>query len=258
MRRRVPILAAEAFSAAADEMIFNEVVHWIKNDREATEALSRSLREMGQTRFVNMTSGMMDSRVSLVLYAGNGNVVKIMPESHVSQEFLFQMPAISETQVRTEDRKYLIRTYPWLSSRQTTTKEDVETLRRHTAILGQEFNAGDDTPRNIMRLPDAEGTLVSIDADTFTTSREGLMYGPEMVQAWKDYVAELFPVYKSGELPRQNADTSFEYVMRYNREARLSRFDPLAPSPAVYIPADGAHTPQRRSFWDLFPKIQHD
>ncbi len=258
LRRRVPIYATEAFSNAADEMIFNQAAVWIKQDPQANDVLGAALREMGQYRFINMTSGMMDSRISLVLYAGNGNVVKIMPDNYQGGEYVFQMPPVSQTKVGTSDRNYLIKTYPYVASHRTMTREDVEMLRRQAGILGQEFNPGDDTPGNLKNLPDAEGTLFSIDDDTFTMAHGGLNYGPELLVAWKNYIAELFPVYKEGKIPAQTANTNFEYVMNYNREARLSRFDPLAPSPIVYKAADGAPTSQRRSFWEIITKLHHD
>ncbi len=258
LRRRVPIFATEAFRNAADEMVFNEVTNWIKYDPQAHDALSAALREMGQTRFINMTSGMMDARVSLVLYAGNGNVVKIMPDSFMGEELLFQMPPVKERKVPTEDRNYVIRTYPWIAEHKPCTQEDVEIMRKDIGILGMEFIPGDDTPRNLRRLPDAEGTRVSVDADTFGISRDGLNYGPELIANWREYLAELFPVYRAGEIPRQTADTNFEYVMNYNRESKLSRFDPLAPSPIVHLAADGAPTSPKRSFWEIITRLHHD
>ncbi|MCB1841259.1 MAG: hypothetical protein KDI61_13515 [Alphaproteobacteria bacterium] len=258
LRYKVPVIASEAFNDATAEMIFNEVTNWIKYDPQANEALSLALREMGQRRFISMTSGIMDSRVSLVLYAGNGHVVKIIPSSYSPKDYVFQMPPISERKVQTDQRDYLICTYPWLAEHKESTRADVEMLRKETGILGQEFIPGDDTPRNIRRLPDAEQTLVSIDADTFTTSRDGLNYGPELLAAWHEYLAELFPVYKLGALPPQTSDTSFDFVMNYNREARLSRFDPLAPSPIVHMTADGAPTSKKHSFWEIFTKLHHD
>lgn len=239
-------------------MQFNEVTNWIKYDRQANDALSGTLREMGQTRFINMTSGIMDARVSLVLYAGNGNVVKIMPTSFSGDDLVFQMPPISQRRVQTEDRDYTICTYPWLAEHKPCTQEDVEILRKDIGILGMEFIEGDDTPRNLKRLPDREGTLVSIDADTFRISRDGLNHGPELLAAWHEYLTELFPVYRDGTIPRQTKDTNFDFFMNYNREARLSRFDPLAASPIVYLTADGAPTSKKHSFWEIFTKLHHD
>lgn len=253
---RVPIIASEAFYRATEEMMFNETANWIKYDHKSIGALSEALREMGQTRFINMNAGTEEARVSLVLYAGDGNIVKIMPRSYTGPDYPLQMPPISERDVDTEDRAYVIRTYPYLDP-QKVTQDDVEYVRQVIGALGLDFNPGDDTPRNLMHLPDKERTLVAIDADTFREASGGRNYGPELVQAWQDYLAELFPAYKDGAIPRQTQDTDFRFRMNANRDTGLSRFDPLSANPAIYAPMDRATKP-KHGFWDIFTKLGHD
>lgn len=253
---RVPIIASEAFYRATEEMMFNETANWIKYDHKSIGALSQALRDMGQTRFINMNAGTEEARISLVLYAGDGNIVKIMPRSYTGPDYPLQMPPISERDVETEDRAYVIRTYPYLTP-QKVTQDDVEYVRRVIGALGLDFNPGDDTPRNLMHLPDKERTLVAIDADTFRETRGGPNYGPELVQAWQDYLAEIFPAYKDGAIPRQTQDTDFRFKMNANHETGLSRFDPLSANPAVYATMDRATKP-KHSFWDIFTKLGHD
>lgn len=254
---KVPIIASDAFYRATQEMMFNETANWIKYDHQSIDVLSQTLWEMGQTRFINMNAGTQEARISLVLYAGDGNIVKIMPRSYSGNDYALQVPAVSERTVETDTRSYVIRTYPYILSR-AITEQDVETMRRTAGALGMEFNPGDDTPRNLIALPDKEGTLASIDADTFRTKRDGLNHGPELVEAWRDYIAELFPVYKQGELPPQTANTKFNLKMNYNPKTGFSRFEPLSDTPVIYARTDGPPAKARHSFWDIFARPGYD
>ncbi len=252
MRSKTPLIASDAFYRATQEMMFNETAFNIKHDPQAVPAIADELRRMGQRRFINMTSGTQDARVSLVLYAGDGIVTKIMPDSYSGTEHPYQLPAITSSLVETEDRQYRINTYPYVPSRGET-KADVEEYREIMGELGLKIHEGDDTTRNLRRLPDNDGTLVGIDADMFSTMRGGLQFDDELQQAWFDYLAELYPMYEHG-IPRQTSETSFAIMSPHDRNAKLLGFDHTCEDPIIRLHENAPKAEQSggRSFWSYF------
>ncbi|MCB9975023.1 MAG: hypothetical protein H6856_05250 [Rhodospirillales bacterium] len=248
--KREPIVASDAFYMAADYGMFNETASQIRYDHQAVRAISEALRDMGQRRLISMNGGLREAMVSLVFYAGDGNLIKVMPTSFKGGDYPLQLPPVSERKVETDVRSYVIRTYPYIQSKEVS-NNDVLLMKRTAEALGFEFNDGDDTPRNLMTLPDRDSTLVSIDADAFKTSRGGLNYGPDLYEQWLEYLSELFPAYKEGEISRQTNETDFTARMKYNRESGLARFDPLSQTPIQYIRNDQSPAPKRH-WWDIF------
>lgn len=253
--KRSPVHASDAFYSASSQGKFNETANHIKYDPQAVGVIDQALREMGQHHLISMNGSLTDAMVSLVFYAGDGNLIKVMPHSYRGDDYVLQLPPISEKLVETDMRAYMVRTYPFIHSRPTT-QSDVELMKRTAGALGMEFNPGDDTPRNLMTLPDAEGTLVSVDADAFRTARDGLNYGPELYRQWQDYLAELFPAYKKGKITEQTAQTDFTFRMNYNAQSHLLRFDPLSANPFVYDLND-SKPPEKRHWWDIFTGPGH-
>lgn len=249
--KRVPVIASEAFYRATYESMFNATANSLKIDHQAVVALQEELRNMGQTRFLNMTCGIEDSRESLVLYAGDGNVIKIQPTSIQGGDFIYQIPPISQRIVHTDLQSYSIETFPFITSRGETI-EDVKTLQHNAQILGLNIHDGDDTPRNMRKLPDGMGTITSLDRNTFSVARSGLNYGPETLQAWHNYLAQLFPIYKIGEIPKQTPDTNFAYIMNYDHNHHIQCFDPLSQNPITYAHDDKSTSNTKRSFWSFF------
>ncbi len=211
----------DTFNDLCGSMPLNESVRRLEWDDDTVFEIKKALREMGQTRFVPLARKSSDAMISLPLYAGNGMVIKIIPRTYsdVSVNSIFKLPPVTVDSISGKNGEFLIKTYPWISPRGIT-MESVEHMRRQLGDLGLKFNTNDDQPRNIHRLPDKNGTLISVDEDIYS----GSLVDDEFTQAWLDYVHSIFPVYASSEIPAQDDKTDFSFVSRHKREAESYQF----------------------------------
>ena len=199
----------ETFNHLAPSMGLNESVRRLERDYDSLFKVQSLLREMGLRQFVPLVKKSADAMISLPLYAGNGIVAKIIPQrySDISRSVLFKLPPITVDTVEAEDTDFLIKTYPWISPRGVT-RESVENMRQVLADLGLKFNENDDQPRNLHRLPDRNGTLISVDEDIY----HGNQLDPVLSDAWLDYIYSIFPIYEEGTIPPQNDKTDYSFV----------------------------------------------
>lgn len=211
----------ETYNNICPSMGLNESVRRLERDEEAVFAIQRLLKEAGQTRFVPLVKRSPDAMISLPLYAGNGVVIKIIPQSYSdnSRCSLFKLPPITVDSVSGKDHDFLIKTYPWLSPRGIT-RESIEHMREVLGSLGLKFNDKDDQPRNIHRLPDKNGTLISVDEDIY----HGNLINPLLSDVWLDYVHSIFPIYEEGVIPPQSDKTDFSFVSIHDRRAAQYNF----------------------------------
>lgn len=210
-----------AFNHVSQAMTLNASVKSLQGDDETVLEIHRLLRDMGQTKFVQMTRKSADAMVSVPLYAGNGIVVKIIPQNYSDRSTcsLFKLPPISVDTVEGKHCDFLIKTYPWLSPRGVT-QASIDEMRMALYRVGLTFNENEDKPRNIHRLPDKRGTLISVDEDIY----HGALTIPLLSEAWVDYVRSIFPIYEEGIIPPQTKDTDFSFVSIHNPAARSLEF----------------------------------
>ncbi len=228
--------AAQAFDEARKILGHNQTARrleghpdddnpWIYHDPQ--QKVIKALAEMGQTRFINLARSYQDSRVALALYAGNGIVAKIIPADHLpTSRAIYYLPAIKRIDVQTERQKFKIKFYPWVSGRDVDEKS-VERLGAKIADLGLSFTEGDGHPRNVHCLPDGRRTLVGIDSYMYRGTVEDLT----LIDAWHAYIHELFPIYKTGEIPPQTKDTDFSFFSIHDPNTDLWNFDHREPNP---------------------------
>lgn len=214
-----------AFDAACAGLGLNATTYVLNRDWKAKNVIVSHLQEMGQTRFVNMTHKYAESAMSVVLYAGDGIVTKVMNDcDYDKSSTIYNLPAITSERVGTEDNKFVINTYPWLS-KGFVSRDDIEELRTKMKTVGLNFATNDDEPRNIHMMPDKNNTLVGIDASMYTSAYNGETSSPELEAAWKQYVETVFPIYKSREIPRQTNETNFQFRSIHDRESGIVGFD---------------------------------
>ncbi|MCL4678837.1 MAG: hypothetical protein KJ017_09630 [Alphaproteobacteria bacterium] len=210
-----------AFNHVSQAMTLNASVKSLEGDDDTVLEIHRLLRDMGQTKFVQMTRKSADAMVSVPLYAGNGIVVKIIPQNYADRSTcsLFKLPPISVDTVEGKHCDFQIKTYPWLSPRGVT-QASINEMRSLLSGVGLTFNENEDTPTNIHRLPDKSGTLISVDEDIY----HGRLTIPQLSEAWVDYVRSIFPIYEEGRIPPQTKDTDFSFVSIHNPAARSLEF----------------------------------
>lgn len=209
------------FNQVSRAMTLNATVRSLEYDDNTVMEIQRLLREMGQTKFVQMTRRSADAMISVPLYAGNGIVVKIIPQNFADRSTcsLFKLPPISEDTVSGKNTEFLIKTYPWLSPRGVT-RASIEEMKRQLGRVGLVFNENEDTPRNIHRLPDRRGTLISVDEDIY----HGRLTMPRLSQAWVDYVHSIFLIYQEGRIAPQDDRTDYSFVSIHDRRAESYEF----------------------------------
>lgn len=227
--------------ALAASLRDNNVIHTLERDPEAQTNIAIALARMGQKRFINMVTNSYESNMGLTLYAGDGNITKILRgdqgyynEKHLT---LYDMHPVTSQKIETQkDNIFLIQTYPYVKSPLGTsiTNDHVKKLCDIQENLGFHVPVGDDDPRNFRRLPDAKVTLTGIDSDMYGLTHPGKL-SEELLESWKEYLAMIYPVYNDHTLLRQNENTNFEFISAHNPDARNIYFDHTAENPIVEI-----------------------
>lgn len=241
-----PIWAALDHACAG--LTLNDVVQKITHDHKAQPAIIDALRDMGINRLGNLTKKSDEAMIALSFYAGDGIVAKIIPADYFDKsDPIYSMPPITSTKVTTDDREYIIATYPWISSGGVTQSE-IEELREILRNQGIDFSKNDDSPKNIHRMPDKNGTLVGIDSNMYENANNDQTINPDLKKAWREYIEEIFPIYKSGVVPAQTESTSFEFVSIHNENATFSGFDANLENPIIKTPEP---KPAKKSFWSF-------
>jgi hypothetical protein len=211
----------ETFNHLSPSMGLNASVIKLERDDNAVLEIMRTLRDQGQRRFVPLVKISSDALASVPLYAGNGIVFKIMAQScsTPSESTLFKLPPITVDTVPGRNEDFLIKSYPWLSPRGVT-RESLENLREVLESLGARIKPKECQPRNIHRLPDRFGTLISVDEDIY----DGKPIDPVISDAWLDYIYSIFPIYEKGAIPPQDDQTDFSFVSIHDRKAAQYTF----------------------------------
>lgn len=243
---------AMAFDHAKAGLGANQVNLELRRNMNAEREIITTLKDMGQDRLVNLTSCFDDARISFAFYAGDGIVAKVIPKDFdTDDQFIHHLPAITSHTVRGELDDFSIKLYPWVPGSYTTQK-DVETLRTTMNAVGENFSNGDDTPRNVHKMPDKNGTLVGIDSNMYISAYNGKNTPPELLEHWNRYLALMFPVYKESRVPEQTQDTDFQFRSIHDREAGIVGFDAMRyledGKDPIIMAAENPHV-QKKSFW---------
>jgi len=212
----------------------NVVSSRLERSIEDIRAIAKKIKDMGQSRHINLTHRYDEGKIVIALYAGDGIVTKIIPPDFFDEtEPVMSMPAITSELVDTGKNEYLINTYPWLAP-SPVTSETVITLQNDLDQLGMNYIDGDNHPRNIHIMPDRMGTLVGIDSDMYRVDRDGPASTQDMQRMWREYVESMFPVYKVGYVPRQTDDTDMNFISAHDPDTGIVTFDPAQDNPVIY------------------------
>ncbi len=212
----VNFLSIAQWACAA--MPLNDTARMLEHDHEAHFKILEKLRELGQHQFISLTRKSSESMQSLALYTGDGYVFKISRDSFCDED-PYILPPISEHVVETSTNTYSIKSYPYVPNSKVTFA-DVEDMREKLAEIGLAFTNQDDKPRNIRRLPDKDGTLVGIDMLMTRPMRCDKEQKEERIKLsalWHEYVTDLYPVYLEGKVPKQTAETKFNFASVHDR-----------------------------------------
>lgn len=247
--------AAHAIDYACASLGANVIATHLNRHIDDIPLIVERLKEVGQTQFINLTHRYDEGKIALALYAGDGIVTKIIPSDYFDKsEPVFSIPAITSETLNTEENRYLINTYPWLEP----SPENNDTVRRMQAIIddvGMRFQSGDGHPRNIHMMPDLRQTLAGIDSDMYHVNPDGDAATPELQNMWRDYIETMFPIYKTGEIPKQTDETDFRFLSIHDPDTGIAGFD--ASQDEAIIMADN-RKPPTRSIWDMFSGPQLD
>lgn len=240
-----------ALDHACEGLTLNDVVKKMEYDHKAQPAIINALKDMGIRRLVSLTNKSSEAMMALSFYAGDGIVAKIIPaDSFDKSDPIYSMPPIEETKITTDSREYIVATYPWIP-RGNVAQQDVENLRKTLRNKGIDFQLNDDSPKNVHRIPDKNGTLVGIDSNMYENARNGQTINSELKQAWRDYVEEIYPIYKSGITPAQTQNTNFEFVSIHNENTKFAGFDADLDDPIIPM---SEPKPTHKSFWSFLSR----
>ena len=215
-----------AISKACASMPLNKTVSILETDHNAVKAIGEAIESMGQTKFKNLTSSSRQSMTAIALYAGDGIVTKIIPQSSLghTKDVIYHLPAITTKEVSTEDNNFVIKTYPYVSP-SNVKQPEVDELQDIVAEYGMEFNNGDALPKNVHRLPDSSSTLIGIDSDMYHYGKNGSQIDDETRGAWINHIHTLFPIYEHRQIPEQTDETNFDFISIHDPENEIHAFE---------------------------------
>lgn len=145
-------------------------------------------KELHMNQFISLVPNARQANTAVVLYAGDGIVLKITDSSFLPEKFLpCQLPPLRRYYVN----GFTVEAFPWLDTR-AITKKDVEAMRTELGTYGFSFSAGDDRPENLGRLPGGECAILDGDAIKFTLQEREMMD----VNRWMYKIFKIFdPLY---------------------------------------------------------------
>ena len=222
-----PLSFLNVFSQAHSSNPMNATISRLAMSEEDILKVHRTLRDMGQGRFINLSRSFPVSATALALYAGDGIVAKVIGERELSHfnDIIYHVPSIRKEVVEGRDERFHIRFYPWIppgNVTQDTVNGFKDTLLRR---YGLGFNPGDAYPKNVHTLPDRSGTLVGIDSHMYHEAKTGRTISNRELSAWHSYMHALYPIYAVGNVAPQNENTNFQPVSLHNPSAGLISYD---------------------------------
>lgn len=207
----------DSFSLADMELSYNATVHQLRGNFNAQRAIASHLNDMGLTRFVNLTHKTDDSRIALAMYAGDGIVVKVIPTNYMgAPNAIYHLPSITKNLVTSGDESFYVKTYPWVAGGYVSENDIAKFKKEQLEPVGMSITDGDDTTRNIHRMPDKKGTMVGIDSAMFRVTPGAI--SSELEKQWHRYVHTLFPIYDEASVRPQTRETDFSYLSLHDRE----------------------------------------
>lgn len=244
-----------ALDHACSGLTLNDVVKKMTYDHKAQPAIVDALKGMGISRLASLTNKSEQAMIALSFYAGDGIVAKVIPADFFDKsDPIYSMPPIEAKKVVTDDREYIVATYPWVSSGGVNQNE-IEALKETLSNQGMKFSENDDSPKNVHRMPDENGTLVGIDSDMYQSTFNGKFPNPNKKQAWREYIEELYPIYKSGITPPQTDNTNFDFVSIHNQNPKFAGFNADYDDPIVKMPES---KPANKSFWSFLSRNSNE
>lgn len=216
-----------AFGEAAAMLPLNSTVRFLDANSQALLTIRSALKGMGQTHFINLARSSAQSMESLALYAGDGIVTKIMPYNYtdLTEQTIHHVPSITQKVVEVPDARFVIKTYPFVQDSDLG-KADVDFILARLQPLGVHINPGDAHVRNFRRLPDADKTIVGIDADMYHRSSDSGQVSSVMLSDWRKHVEKVFPIYLATEFPVQGEYTDFSLRSVSSPDAKKMSFWP--------------------------------
>ncbi len=228
----------------------NVVAKRLEKDVDDRLILANHMRDMGHSKLINLTHRFNEGRVVMPFYAGDGIVTKIIPADYFDEtEPVLAMPCITSDEIRTENHKYLINTYPWVPPA-LEGRDIVEDLRAIITPIGMDYTDGDAHPRNVHALPDGLHTPVGIDSYMYVIGNHAMAVSGELKEAWYDYLEALYPVYANGTVPKQSEETNFDFISIHDQDAGLRTFDPQQANPIIMNDQETA--PRKKGFGGFF------
>ena len=246
---------SDCFAQAEMELGMNvAVVHLSKSPKTKVEVM-RTLASLGQHEFINLTRSYNEATISLAMYAGNGIVVKVIPETFLPRtEAIYHLPAILTRRVEAQGDdayNFSIKAYPWLNGRKVD-QNVIENLRSKLNETSLSYTNGDDHVGNIRVLPDQKGTIIGIDSNMY----QGNDVEESLVTKWHEYIHRLYPVYDTalevGNIPAQTEKTDFNAMTIHDTNSGLVSFDHFL-NPEAEPAKEEKPTPT--SFWDSLTSV---
>lgn len=242
-----------AFDNACAGMGHNQVAWRLNQSIDSRDEIITAFKDMGQFQVTPLSSKFADARVALAFYAGNGIVAKVIPDTfYENVDDVHAIPPITSDTVYTEMGKFIIDTYPFIEKGDIKAR-DVEDTRSRLSNIGLTFNNEYGNSRNLHRMPDRNGTVVSIDSGNFI--REDSDLQPETLkEQWHAYMTEIFPIYGKGRIDPQSNDTTHEFMSLHNPHTDIIGFDLYREDPIIRESQEhnNGTTSKRGNFWSMF------
>lgn len=190
----------------------NTTFQRLERSPDAQTDIINGLKNLGQTRFINLVQNPLHAKNAIVLYAGDGVVTKITSADYIcSYQYPLVVPPFKQIYVKTRGMagEFVIENFPFLGEANSVPSNAVQSMNDDLIGFGLRFSDQDGRLDNIRVL--ANGRLAIIDGnavqdrgdvDAETRRRQS--------QDWADMLGEVYPrLYKNKHEFRQSGSTCF-------------------------------------------------
>ncbi len=178
-------------------------------------AIKKVLNSKDLKQFQHLSPGFQEANVAIALNCGNGVVAKIIPNEFVDKlpditgsgfgRSPFHVPSFDSYDVASNRpvSGFKVKFYPFIKDNHVMLPE-IADYKSKILEYGLEVTRDDDRPVNFRRLPDKKGTVVAIDSDMLkVVDEEKFKMSAPILDKWIDYMAKIYPIYKTKEIPPQ-------------------------------------------------------
>lgn len=232
----------------------NEVTRRLNRDFKLRDAVVGAFYDMGQTRLINLTHSYDEARISLAFHAGNGKVIKVIPQDFFDDSNpVHSLPPISCQKIDSGwsmNNGVLVASFPYKPDSYLS-QQEIEGHEIYMNEGGLTTPKDDRDARNFREMGDKLRTKITIDSHIYQSAHNGKNLPQKYRDAWREYLAAFHPEYKDGAIKSQTEQTDFSFRSYHDRNTSIAGFDFRRTDPIILDTPKPK--PKKNFFSFLFP-----